>query len=290
MDGMTNVDETAQAGVAQAAADAGHQQAGPLQALAPIHGVTAASNRRHNGFWVGLAVAVTFHALLLVGLKNAAMRQMGEPDGNPDGISVEVIEDADLAKRMAPQPPSPPQQPPAAAAEQPKLPPAPESRPVPKPEAAADLEKELLELFTPPAPDAKRNDRTASDNSSTQPPMNLNVPPRVLDAPIEFQPNATSMSRPADVTRSGENDDFGRGVIKALRQTMPGPIGLPSRVTIKFLLSERGDVLELQLVRSSGYQLMDQSVVFAARQSSFPIPPRGSKLNDRIFMVTYIYR
>ena len=45
-----------------------------------------------------------------------------------------------------------------------------------------------------------------------------------------------------------------------------------------------------QLVRSSGDPILDQNVVFAARQSSFPIPPAGATLADRTFLVTYIYR
>ena len=35
---------------------------------------------------------------------------------------------------------------------------------------------------------------------------------------------------------------------------------------------------------------MDQNVVFAAKQSSFPIPPAGATVADRTFLVTYVYR
>jgi hypothetical protein len=35
---------------------------------------------------------------------------------------------------------------------------------------------------------------------------------------------------------------------------------------------------------------MDQSVVFAARQASFPLPPVGATPADLQFMVTYVYQ
>jgi hypothetical protein len=35
---------------------------------------------------------------------------------------------------------------------------------------------------------------------------------------------------------------------------------------------------------------MDQNVVFAAKQASFPIPPAGATTADRTFLVTYVYR
>lgn len=95
--------------------------------------------------------------------------------------------------------------------------------------------------------------------------------------------------RPPGATRSGENDDFGRGVIRALRQTMPSPVGQLGRVTVKLLLSSSGNLIEVQLVRGAEISSLDQSVVFAVRQSSFPIPPAGSTLVDRTFLVTYIY-
>ena len=62
------------------------------------------------------------------------------------------------------------------------------------------------------------------------------------------------------------------------------------RVTVRMLLSENGNLTQLQLIRSSGDPILDQNVAFAAKQSSFPIPPAGATLADRTFLVTYIYR
>lgn len=185
--------------------------------------------------------------------------------------------------------PEPQPQPPAdlRGATEPERPVA--EKPVPSPEAAkaaeqAALVKELTEMFAPDpprktAPPAKQPPREKSPNAE----------PSVLDNPPQFTATSSSFARPADITRSGENDEFGRGVIRALRQTMPVPWGVKARVTIMFYLNEAGRVVELRLVQGSGYPLVDQSVVFAAGNAPFPQPPRGSKRNDRIFLVTYIY-
>ncbi len=81
--------------------------------------------------------------------------------------------------------------------------------------------------------------------------------------------------RPPNVTRSRENSEFGRAVIRALYKTMPVAGDTVARVTIRLFLSETGNLTQLQLVRSSGDPILDQNVMFAARQSSFPIPPAG---------------
>ena len=100
----------------------------------------------------------------------------------------------------------------------------------------------------------------------------------------------TAVMCPPNVTRSRENAEFGRGVIRALYKTMPVSRDTLARVTVRLLLSETGNLTQLQLVRSSGDPILDQNVMFAARQSSFPIPPAGATLADRTFLVTYIYR
>src|SRR5207249_742393 len=100
---------------------------------------------------------------------------------------------------------------------------------------------------------------------------------------------SAAVVRPPGVTRSGENDEFGRGVIRALKKTMPSSGGTTGRVTVRLLLSDTGNLTEVRLIRSAGDPILDQSVVFAVKQSSFPIPPAGSTLGDRTFLVTYVY-
>jgi TonB family protein len=99
-----------------------------------------------------------------------------------------------------------------------------------------------------------------------------------------------AVSRPPGITRSGENDDFARGVIRALRQTMPAPSGVRGRVTVRLLLNDNGNLVEVALLRAADDPILTQSIVFAVRQASFPFPPAGANLADRTFMVTYIYR
>jgi TonB family protein len=69
---------------------------------------------------------------------------------------------------------------------------------------------------------------------------------------------------------------------------MPGSDRL-GQVTIRLFLSETGNLLEARLVRSGGDPIMDQNVVFSAKQASFPIPPAGATVADRTFLVTYVY-
>jgi TonB family protein len=94
--------------------------------------------------------------------------------------------------------------------------------------------------------------------------------------------------RPPGITRSGENDEFGRGVIRALRRTMPTSSML-GQVTVRFLLSESGNLVEVRVVAPSRDPVFDQNIAFSVRQASFPIPPQGSSVADRTFQVTYIY-
>jgi TonB family protein len=101
---------------------------------------------------------------------------------------------------------------------------------------------------------------------------------------------AASFERPPGVTRSGENDEFARAVIRALRGTMPPASGTLGRVTIRLFLNENGDLKDLSLVRGSDHAPLNQSIVFAARQTSFPIPPEGATAADRTFLITYVYR
>jgi hypothetical protein len=113
-----------------------------------------------------------------------------------------------------------------------------------------------------------------------------------LDLPADFAAPSglsTAAIRPPDITRSGENDEFGRRVIRALRQTMPPPSGELGRVTVRLLLSATGNLAEVRLVRTQAEPNLTQSVIFAVKQASFPIPPTGATLSDRTFLVTYIY-
>jgi protein TonB len=157
-----------------------------------------------------------------------------------------------------------------------KTPPAPEKPQETKqkqeqqPEAAKPAEKQTPPAKKKPAPQAKL-DPSPQDFQ--------NAPPG----------RSAAASRPPGITRSGENDEFGRAVIRALRQTMPPPRGIFGRVTVRLLLTPNGDLAEVQLLAPSGTSL-DQSVVFATKQTYFPLPPYNATVADRTFLITYVYR
>jgi TonB family protein len=122
----------------------------------------------------------------------------------------------------------------------------------------------------------------------------LTFDPRdVVSAPdaITVPPGESSegVMRPPGITHSAENDEFGRAVVRALRKTMPIS-AKPGRVTIKLILSDSGRLQEMNLVVSSGDPNLDGSIMFAAKQTRFPTPPRGATVLDRTFLVNYVYR
>ncbi len=114
------------------------------------------------------------------------------------------------------------------------------------------------------------------------------TPPAVFQAPVGG--GGAGVQRPAGITRSGENDAFARGVIRALQTTMPQLRDTRGRVTVRITLSMQGDLVTTEVLKPSTVAGLDQSVVFATRQSSFPFPPHNAKPVDLVFIVTYIYR
>jgi periplasmic protein TonB len=276
-------------------------------------------------FYVLLACAALVHASLIAGFVRSAPRTMGEQSGQPDGISVMIVDAADLESKstvpldsappgmtssVAPPSSTRPQSeppPPSEAPEPSKSKPEPKAEPKtePKPKEAAvrAIEQEkpsslpalepvpkedtAKESATPPAPAPQPAPKTKpKTQAKAQDPLQLSMP----DFALPSGGLGAAVSRPPGITRSGENDDFARGVIRALRQTMPPPRGMFGRVTVRLLLNENGNLVEVALLKGADDPILTQSVVFAVRQASFPFPPAGANLADRTFMVTYVYR
>lgn len=255
-----------------------------------------------HGFRLGLIGAVVSHALLIalfVGASQQSLRRMGETSGSLDGISVVLVDEADFKSRNTV--PLEGTMPPGDAST--ATPAREAAKPAPQPaertteqqkQLATSLAKETPDLLAvpdltgrPPERPAERRDARPQQQPQQRPePSPKQSKPESPTIPGE---KYASFARPAGITRSGENDDFGRGVIRALRQTMPQLRSSRGRVTIRFLLSETGNLVEVRVVASTGDAALTQSVVFASKQSSFPIPPRGSTVIDRTFLVTYIY-
>jgi TonB family protein len=298
----------------------------------------AAAKPRERAFWIALGCAVVAHVALIAGfVRSLPQRQVGEKAGRSEGVSVAMVDAADLASRntfadnerarrpMSRARPAPSPQTVPLAEERPKeaaprqAAPRPDGSTTPAlvtPEEAArqsdkqgkeakeekqetvewpiDL-KALEEGFSANRPAAKARDAAAAAKrpakpqeqqqvAKATPPLQLSLP----DTAIALDGLSASFSRPPDITRSGENDEFGRGVIRALRKTMP-EMREHGRVTVRFLLSQDGNLVEVRLVRSSGSPMLDRAVLFAVQQSSFPFPPPDAPSVDRTFLVTYIY-
>jgi periplasmic protein TonB len=260
---------------------AGKQTAIPRQS--PLERAMAAYNLHERMFWIGLACAAAIHALLILAAYRAPPRQLGERDGAPDAMNVDLIDEADFMGKNA-----------VPTREEAS---APQTRPSPEPTTAqeakagpsANEDKQIPNMFSLPDLTGTQSgaDLSMQDMSGRRPQLDLSPP---AHSPLITSPNrGAALARPADITRSGENDEFGRGVVRALRKTMPSLRDTTGRVTVRLLLSETGNLVAVQLVRSSGDSQLDQSVVFAVKQSSFPLPPNGSTRSDRTFLVTYIY-
>lgn len=322
-----------------------------------------------RGFWIALACAFLVHALLLVELKRAQPRYIGDANGQADALSVELISAAELDRRSeasaaaAGAPPSaqaaaqpqpevipevkpaepaepvnapapvdtpppveqaapvddkpapveaPPPVPAPVEAETPAAPAPPALKPTtaeeppppaPMPAEIADLGELPLQLDDPvrPAPKdptasagkppepAKRVERSTAAKPKPREKLDLAVPKGDLDSPVGSAGRSSAVGRPPGITRSGWNDDFGRQVVRALRQTMPNLGKLLGRATVTLVISNAGALESVKISRSSGMAEMDRNIVFAVKQSSFPFPPMGATLLDRTFHITYIY-
>src|SRR5262245_39305030 len=59
----------------------------------------AALSPERRRFWLGLTCAAVLHAALILGISRSSPRIIGEREGRPDGISVEIVDAADLDNR-----------------------------------------------------------------------------------------------------------------------------------------------------------------------------------------------
>lgn len=272
----------------------------PTKPRARMAARAASSERR---FWIALGCALAVHTLLIAGLASGMLvpvqKRMGEEAGKPEGVSVVIVDLADLeSKTSVPtEPPMPP-----AEAPQPPTPPAPpqpKAQREPRPQQPAEPPAAQQPSQTP-SPDAPGEGAPPRQKQAVVPqqPARPSAPPqRPQPAPslvipeFSFSPGrmAPAASRPPGITRSGENDDFGRNVIQALARVMPR-LNIMGRVTVSIIVNEKGNLAEVKILRPSDDPFLDQNVVFSVRQASFPIPPDRSTLIDRTFYVTYIYR
>ena len=290
-----------------------------LPSLDPAHALRPSlvpGPQRSSVFWLSLLVAALAHAALILGVARSHPRTLGAPDGNASAIDVELVDEGELRAMSAPaSAPATPQEAPAAQAAEPQPTPEPAPKPVPEttPEATPQQSAALPALaaeepqapptavLPKPAPKAsEKSDVPEKKQSESKPaPKPALKPPAKLDLSVPFDltmqggtsgNSASSATRPPGITRSGENDRFGRDVIRALKKTMPPLESITGKVTVRIFLNERGNVAWVRLVQGSGDRGLDDSVVFSVHQASFPFPPKGATAADRTFLVTYLYR
>ncbi|MEQ1654049.1 MAG: TonB family protein, partial [Hyphomicrobium sp.] len=197
---------------------------------------------------------------------------------------------------------------PAPPLPEPVAKPEPETKPEPADTLAKSITEDVPDLLALPGPgeEPKKKQAPAKPQQPAQekpqPPkpqqqakpkqtakLDLSPPPGSFSAPSGGGGRSAGFERPPGITRSGANDDFARGVIRALQQTMPQLREVLGRVTVRIILNENGNVSDVQVVRPSPIPSLNQSVVFATKQTSYPFPPPNSNLADRTFLVTYIY-
>lgn len=260
---------------------------------------------RDRRFNIALVIAGLAHALLLTGAGRSHPRIVGDEKGSPDTIDVSLVTEDDLKER-SPAPKSA-DLPPAAL--KPALsdvtPPPAEQRPPEQVEKPAEPEtaapppevKDIPDPFsfdTQVQPEPKKPPQKAPpkkpqpEKTEAKKTAKLDLSPPGLDA-TSLSGKSAAFQRPPGITRSGENDEFARRVIAALRQTMPQLSAVRGRGTIRILLDNNGNVIDVKLIATSRIADIDQGIVFAARQTSYPFPPRGANEADRTFVVTYIY-
>jgi protein TonB len=169
--------------------------------------------------------------------------------------------------------------------------------------ATVPMPSEKDEAAEPPKPEPDAPDATQEPTENTKPKeekrpepakkktaaldMRSPSPKELANAPAGRSAAAT---RPPGITRSGENDEFGRAVVLALRGTMPPPRGVLGSVVVRLILTENGDLANVTVLQPSGRGSLDESVVFATKQTYFPLPPYKSTLADRTFTIRYVYR
>jgi TonB family protein len=179
-------------------------------------------------------------------------------------------------------------EPPAKAAEkepqpQPETPPHETKPPDAKPHEENAHEEKPHEAKPAPKPA-----KPAKPKETKSAKLDLAMPPAMQAAPPGSR--GAGVERPAGITRSGENDAFARNVIRALQQTMPQLRDTRGRVKVRITLDKNGNLVSTQVMMPSNVAGLDQSVVFATRQTSFPLPPYKAVPADLVFVVTYIYK
>lgn len=233
--------------------------------------------------------------------EKAAAAELDPPDPKPETQAPEAPPPADAPPDPA-APPTPKED--AKARAEAKTPTKEEARETPKTkppentredsketaETSLDLAKEMPDLLQlPDATSTSKSEQPArkqQKQAMRQPDMSMS-PGQQMTTP-SYNGRSAGVERPAGVTRSGANDDFARGVIRALRATMP-QMSVVGRVRVRIILNDSGNIASVVMLDGSGNTDLNRAVVFSTKQASFPFPPPGANDADKTFTITYIY-
>lgn len=259
-------------------------------------------DRRRLAAW--LAVAVAGHVLPLVLLLLAPVR-LGEKQGDISGVAVEIIDAAELDRRLgltgkgpdradttAPSEATVAAEPPAA----PAAPAAPQAEPLAAETGAPAggvpmTEADVAALLSGPL----GREQAVADKRLD---LDVKLPPIAkMDAvgrqgmpPIsEAERYLQRRSRSGKVSR-GEVDSFTREIASSIERVKPVSPGIGGRVTIEFVVSLAGRMEELRVTVSSGDARLDDLILRSVTRAQLAVPPPEATLRDRTFEITFKYR
>lgn len=159
--------------------------------------------------------------------------------------------------------------------------------------ANADYTK-AIEL-DPKLPPAKSGSWNAEDNSKF-----IDYAANAFSAQLEgafkkaeaLREQAKSERQSAEVRQAGrktQTTEFRNAVIRALAATMPSGNGRKgATAVVSFVVSEKGKLQDLKLLRSSGDRWLDREALSAIRLAHLPLPAPGLSLKDRALRVEFV--
>jgi protein TonB len=89
---------------------------------------------------------------------------------------------------------------------------------------------------------------------------------------------------------AGAVREYARRVAQALRKKKPKGIDARGTVKIRFIVTETGRPISVEIVKSSGDRRLDRKALDAVREAIFPPPPDGMTVTQLTYEVPYQFR
>lgn len=224
-------------------------------------------------FWLAAVAALLLHALPVLiatggwGGGIADRTSFGDPAGSKDGVNVEIIDAAEYDRRFVSFTPGR-----SEADSEPK-----QSSPEQPPVSLQAMSEPEPNLRPEPSPSPKTSRLSDADIASI-------LESSRLDA--ESVAGATSR---ASIASQGQASEFVRATLRRLKQNMPRSNGIKGTVVIGIVLSERGRLQWVGVIKSSGRRELDSLIVERIRVTPFEETRASVPLQERKFQITYEY-